>query len=82
MAMLLPPALLLLASAATITARAVSIDASSIPDVNTTTSLITSAPTNTTLPDASCKDIDHCRTLVGSVVRAGLGLQAQGLGSA
>ena len=30
------------------------------------TSLITSAPTNPTLP-ASCKDIDHCRTLAGLV---------------
>ncbi|KAF7984873.1 hypothetical protein HWV62_10853 [Athelia sp. TMB] len=64
--MLLLPALQLLVSASTIVARAVRIDASTIPDANTT-SFITSAPTITTLPDSRCKDIDHCRTLVGIV---------------
>lgn len=28
---------------------------------------MSSAPTNPTLPEASCKDIDHCRTLAGLV---------------
>ncbi|KAF7979535.1 hypothetical protein HWV62_42124 [Athelia sp. TMB] len=64
--MLLHAILHLLASVSTIVARAVGTDASSIPDANTT-SFVASAPTNTTLPEVSCKDIDHCRTLVGIV---------------
>ncbi|KAF7979531.1 hypothetical protein HWV62_42116 [Athelia sp. TMB] len=64
--MLLLPALELLVLAPTIVARAVGVDASSIPDTNIT-SFISSAPTITTLPDSRCKDIDYCRTLVGIV---------------
>ncbi|KAF7974345.1 hypothetical protein HWV62_12410 [Athelia sp. TMB] len=66
--MLLHPALHLLASASTIVARAVSTDASLIPDTNTT-GFVASAPTNATIGDAACKDIDHCRTL-GSLIQS------------
>ncbi|KAF7974336.1 hypothetical protein HWV62_12392 [Athelia sp. TMB] len=64
--MLLYTTLRLLASASTIVARAISTDASLIPDASTS-SFIVSAPANTTLLDASCKDIDHCRTLAAIV---------------
>ena len=60
------PVLWLLASASTIAARAITTDASSIPDF-TTTSFITSVPTHTTIPGAECYDIRYCRTLEGLV---------------
>ncbi|KAF7974341.1 hypothetical protein HWV62_12402 [Athelia sp. TMB] len=55
-------ALLFLASAAAIAARAIIADASLIPAVDTA-----SNPANCTLSDGPCKDIDHCRTLAALV---------------
>ncbi|KAF7984846.1 hypothetical protein HWV62_10799 [Athelia sp. TMB] len=55
-------ALLFLASAAAIAARAIIADASLIPAVDTA-----SNPANCTLSDGPCKDIDHCRTLAAIV---------------
>ncbi|KAF7984870.1 hypothetical protein HWV62_10847 [Athelia sp. TMB] len=61
-----PPALLFLGSAAAIAARAISANASSVPDDNIA-SVTTSASANATLPGAECYDIRYCRTLAAIV---------------